>query len=94
MTLQRLLHEGQSSCHDSFLGYEALEDLAFLIDCSPQVDPLATQLHIHLVEAPPPPPEALQLRHALSSDITSEQRIELVPPVPYYLVANVDPALE
>ena len=58
MALERLLHEGQRSFFVANLGDVTLEDLAFLVDRTPQVNHLAIELHIHLAEVPAPVPES------------------------------------
>ncbi len=42
---------------------KGLEDLAFLIHCPPQVVHLAIDLHVHLIEAPPPLPFPVAAGH-------------------------------
>ena len=73
---------------------EALENLAFLIDCTPKVDHLSIQLHVHLIEVPAPVAKAAHARDALPTNVAGEQRPKPVPPHPHCLVANVDPSLE
>ena len=63
VALQRLLHEGEGGGLVALLGDEALEDLAFLVDCAPQLDHLPIQLHVHFVEVPAPVPEAAHLAY-------------------------------
>jgi hypothetical protein len=93
VTLERLLHEPQCRGLVSVLRHEALEDLAFVIDCTPQVTHLAIHLHVHLVEVPAPLPEPTHAAHPLPANVTCKQRTEPVPPVAHCLMADVDAAL-
>jgi hypothetical protein len=77
----------------SLLGEEALEDLAFVIDGTPQVAHLAVHLHVHLVQVPAPLAKATHAAHPLPPDIGREQRTEPVPPVAHGLVTDVDATL-
>ena len=94
MTLQRFLHEPERGVFVSGFGDVALEDLALVIDRSPEVDHLAVELHVHLIEMPSPVPEAAHRRHALPADVASEHGAEPVPPHSDGLVADVDAVLE
>src|SRR6478735_451191 len=93
MALERLLHEGQGCCLVPRPGDVALEDLALLVDCSPQVDHLAVQLHVHLVEMPAPLAKASHPAHPLPANVGREQWPKPVPPVAHGLVADVDAPL-
>ena len=55
---------------------------------------LAVDLHVHLVEMPPPLAEALHPADPLPADVSREHRTEAVPPEPHGLVADTDVALE
>jgi hypothetical protein len=94
MALQRLLHEGQRCCFFSGSGDEAREDLTLVIHRSPEVNHLAIQLHVHLVEVPAPVAEASHAAHPCAADVACEQRAEAVPSQPHRLMAKVDPELE
>ena len=94
MSLERLLHEGQRRILVALLRHEALQDLAFLVDRTPQVDHLTVQLDVHLVEVPAPVTDAAHTRQPLAPDLAGEQRTEPVPPHSHSLVANVDPVFE
>ena len=94
MTLQRLPHEGQRCRLVTGFGNETFQHLAFMIDRPPQVDHLAIQLHVHLVQMPPPLAKAAHSAHPLLADIAGEEWAESVPPEAYRLVADVDPPLE
>ena len=58
MPLQRLLHEGQRRLLVPGLRDVAFENLTIVVDRSPEVDHLAVQLHVHLVQVPAPVAEA------------------------------------
>ena len=73
---------------------EALQDLALLIHCSPEVVHLAVDLYVHFIEVPAPLAEASHADDLLTADVGSKQRAKPVPPVPHGFVADVDPALE
>ncbi len=72
----------------------ALENLAIVIDRSPQVVLLTLDLHEHLVEAPAPVAKALHSADPLAANIGCEHWPEPVPTHPHRLVADVDPAFE
>jgi hypothetical protein len=91
---ERLLHEAKSCVLVARLRDVAFEDLALLVDGSPEVHHLAVELHVHLVEMPSPVAEAPHPRHPLPADVAGEHRTEPVPPVPHRLMANVDATLE
>jgi hypothetical protein len=65
-----------------------------VIDRAPQIDHLAVQFHVHLVEMPLPLPEAAHPVNPLPPDVGSEQRTEAVPLQPHCLMAQVDAALK
>ena len=94
MALERLLHEPQR--RGLFAGPVdvALENLALLVERTPQVMHLAVDLYVDLVEVPAPLAENLHAAHPLAPHVGGEERAEPVPPHPHGLVANVDPALE
>jgi hypothetical protein len=94
MPLQRLLHEAQRCVLIAGFGDVAFEDLPFVIHGPPQIDHLAIQLHVHLVEMPAPVTQAPHVRHPLPPDVAGKHRAEPVPPHPHGLVADVDAALE
>jgi len=54
---------------------------------------LAVDLHVNLVEVPPPVCAAPHAVNALASDFRGEHGAEPVPPEPDGFVANVDPPL-
>ena len=94
MALERLLHEPQGRVLIPCFGDVAFEDLTFLIDRPPQVDHLAAQLHVHLVEMPSPLAKPAHPADPLPAHIGSEHRAEPVPPVAHRFVADVDASLE
>jgi len=65
-----------------------------VIDGAPEVDHLAIELHVHLVEVPLPLPEVPHPVHPLTPDVRGEKWPEPVPPMAHGLVADVDAALE
>jgi hypothetical protein len=94
MALQALLHERPSCRLVPFLRYEGLQDLALLIDRTPELNHLAVQLHVHLIKIPLPVPEAKQVAHAPPADLGREHRAEPVPSWPHCLVAEIIAALK
>jgi len=52
VALARLLHELERYSLVAIFRGEALKDLTFVIDRTPQVAHLAVHLHVHLVEVP------------------------------------------
>jgi hypothetical protein len=94
VALQRLLQEAQSRSFVSFPGDVALEYLTFVVDSAPQVMALAIDLYEHLVDVPPPLPEALHSAYPLTPNVSRKQRTEPVPPQTHGFVANVDSALK
>ena len=65
-----------------------------MIDGSPQVDHLAIEHHVRLVEMPLPMTKATHVRDTHTANLRSKHWAEPVPPEPHRLVANVDAALE
>jgi len=61
---------------------------------APEVNDVAVELHVHLVEVSSPMSEAAHARDALPANVASEHRTGSVPPLPHGLVADVDAALE
>lgn len=94
MALQCLLHEPQSSRFVAGFGDVALQDLAFMIDCPPQLNHLAVEADIHLVKVPSPMPEALHPVHALPANARGEHRPKAISPVTRGLAADVAAALQ
>ena len=93
MPLQHL-HQKSLSCRFiAFLCDEGFEDLALLVDRTPQLAPLVVDFHEHLIKMPASLPIS---SHAipLAPDVGVEQRPKPVPPVPNSRVADVDPAFE
>jgi hypothetical protein len=72
---------------------EGLQNLTFVIDRSPQVVSLPTDLHEHLVQVPLP---LRRLSHSFRStfpDLVREVSTEAVHPMPDRFVADIDSAL-
>jgi hypothetical protein len=94
VALERLLHEAQRRVLVARLRDVALEYLTFLVDRSPEVNHLAVELHVHLIEVPSPVAKPAHATDPLATNITREYRAEPVPPMAHCLVADVDAALE
>ena len=93
VALERLLHERQRRFLVALLRHEALQDFALLVDRASQVDHLAIELHVHLIEMPPPMTKASHAVSPLTANVAREQRAESVPPEAHRLMADVDPTL-
>ena len=65
-----------------------------MTDGAPQINHLAVQLHVHLVQVPSPVTKASHVAHALATDLTGDHRSEPIRSEPHGLVADVDAALE
>ena len=65
-----------------------------MIDRAPQVMHLAVDLHIDLIEMPPPVADPAHRIHPLPSNIACKHRPEPVPPEPHSLMTKVDAALK
>lgn len=65
-----------------------------MVDRSPEVVHFAIDLHVDLVEEPPPLGVLAQRGNPLSPDLRGKYRAEPVPPQPHSLMANVDTAFE
>ena len=94
VTFQRLPHEGERRGFIPLFRDVALEDLAFVIDRAPEVDHLAVQLHVHLIEVPAPVAKPAHAVHPTPADLAGEEWAEPVPPQPHRLMAKVKAALE
>jgi hypothetical protein len=76
------------------LGNKAFEHFALLIDCTPQVDHLAVQLHVHSIEVPTPIARPARAAHPLTPNFTCEHQPDPVSPKPHRLMAYMYPKLE
>ena len=94
VALQRLLHERQRGRLVPRLRNEALQDLAFVINGSPEIDLLAVDLHEHLIKVPTPVPKPPHSANPLPGDVVREQRTKSIPPEPDRFVAHINPALK
>jgi hypothetical protein len=65
-----------------------------MINRTPQIMPLAIDLDEHFSKAPASLAEPTHARDTRPPDIGRKPRSKAVPPQPYRLVADVDPALE
>lgn len=90
MALQSLLYEPKRGLSVAGLGDIALQDLALLVDCPPQVMQLSIDLLVNLVEVPLPLVETSHPAHTLVPHIGCEQRFKPVSPVPHGLMADFD----
>jgi hypothetical protein len=61
---------------------------------SPQVDHIAVELHVHLIEMPAPVSKPPHAADPLATNVACKQRAEPAPSQPHRLVAYVDAALE
>jgi hypothetical protein len=61
-----------------------------VIDGPPKLVRLAVDLHVHLIEMPPPVAACAHSLHPFASDLGGKHRAEPVPPEPHRLVADVD----
>jgi hypothetical protein len=65
-----------------------------VIHRSPEINHLAVELHVHLVEMPIPVAEPAHPAHSLATDVACKHRAESIPPEANGLVAYIDAALE
>jgi hypothetical protein len=94
VALQRSLHERQSCGFVSFLRNIALENLAFVIDSTPQIVRLVVDFHEHLIKVPAPLAKAAHPACPLPANISRKHQAEPVPPQTHGLVTDIDTALE
>ncbi len=80
MAAKCLLHEGESCHFIAGFGDVALEYFALVIDRTPEIDHIAVQIDVHLVEMPTPVSDASHGLNPLASDVGGEHRPEPVPP--------------
>jgi hypothetical protein len=60
---------------------------------APQVVRFTVDLHKHLVQMPLPIRMSAKVLNPFSSDLRGKQRPKAIPPKPYSLMADFDPAL-
>jgi len=94
MTPQRLLEEPQGRRFVPLLGDVAFQDLALMIDSTPQIVRLAIDLYEDLINVPAPVREAFHSAYPLALDIRCEHRPKPVPPQSHRLMTNVDATFE
>lgn len=94
VALERLPHERQRGRLVAGPGDVALKDFALVIDRAPELDHLAVELHVHLVEVPAPMPKPPHVVHPPPSDLPGKERTEPVPPEAHGLMAKVIATLE
>src|SRR5690606_34275014 len=73
MALQRLLQKPQSCRLVAGFRHIAFQNLAFMIDSTPQVVGLAIDLHVDLIRMPAPMAKATHPAYSLTADISREQ---------------------
>jgi hypothetical protein len=84
----------KTRCFIALFRQKGFEDLALVINRTPQIMPLAVDPDEHLIEVPAPVMKPTHPIHPLAPDISCEQRPEAVPSQPHRLVANVDTPFE
>jgi hypothetical protein len=92
--LERFLEEFQRRSRVPRLGDVGFQHLALVIDGTPEVVHLAVDLHVDLVEMPPPMREGAHMLTPFPADLASEHRPKPIPPEPHRFAADVDAALE
>lgn len=65
-----------------------------MIDVAPEVNHLALQLHLHLIQVPFPTANPTHTTDALPPNVTSEHWPKSVPAHPHGFMTKVDTALE
>ena len=90
MPPHRFPEEFQRGFSVAGLGHRAFENLALVIDGPPEVVRLAVDLHLRLIEIPPPVAACAHPFHTFASDLGGKHRAEPVPSEPHRLVADVD----
>jgi hypothetical protein len=76
------------------LGDVTLENLALLVDGSPEVNHLPVQPHVHFIQVPTPVAEAPHAADPLPADVGREHGPKSIPPEPHGLMADVDATLK
>jgi hypothetical protein len=94
VALQRLFHENYYSCRVPGLRDGGLQRLALVIDGAPEVMHLAIDLHLNLVEMPPPVTKTPHHADPMPANVAGKHRAATIPPETHRLVANIDAALE
>ncbi len=64
-----------------------------MVDCLPEIDHVAVELHVYLVEMPTPTADAAHLANARPANVSREQWAKSVPPEAHSLVADVEASL-
>ena len=83
------LQEFQGSSLVAFLGDEAFQHFALMIDGTPEIVGFAPYLHEHLVEVPLPLVDLTHIVGPLLADFLGEMRAEPINPEPDAFVTNV-----
>jgi hypothetical protein len=88
MLLEKLAHQPQRRGAVAPALGQHVEDLALVIDCTPQVHPLPGDPNDHLVEVP----SRARARAALPQ-LARDQRAEFQHPAPHRFIGDLEPAL-
>lgn len=93
MVLQCLLHEPQCRRLVAGFGDVTLEELALVINRTPQVMKLAVDPHIGFVQVPFPMSASPHPAYPLAANVGRKHQTKTAPPEPHRLVADIHPAL-
>lgn len=93
MTTERFPKEFQCRPAIPRFRHEAFQNVALVIDGSPEVVRLSVDPHEYFVEMPSPLPSGAHPLDASAPHLGGKQRAEAAPPEPYRLVADVDAPL-
>lgn len=93
ISLHRFLQKCKCGLLIPGLGDIGFENLAFMIDCAPEIVVYAVDLYKHLIKVSPPLWNLAHEGSAPLSNLPREDRTKPVDPKSNALVTNVDPAL-
>ena len=79
--------------YDTVSCREAVQNLAFVIDCTPKVVRITVDIHEHLVQVQLPFRACPQTSDPLISSLRGKNRAKSIPPIPHSFVADVGNAL-
>ena len=88
MLLEQLAHQPQRCSGIASALDKNVENLALVVDGTPEIHALAGDAHHHLVEMP-----AIARPRAALAQPSRDRRTELQHPTPYRFVGDVEPAL-
>ncbi len=94
MSLECLLHKPKDGFFIPRFGDVTRENLAFVVDRTPEVHHLIVEVHVHLIKMPTPIAEATHAINAPATDFACKHWPEAVPPTAHGLVSKVVTALE